>query len=756
MFRKGQEKKLKFAIKKKKGGGGAASYIVGCVFFGVVMIGSSKSINAEEVKSHNNSLLEVNNIKKDNSNVLKEEIDSIDSLNLEKSKQKAVDSEATKEPTLNPIKNNDSKTDLSGLTNEEKIKKSNNNFLAVNDITKDTAYVSNEQIDSKSIDKANIKTVDSKSNNGFALNKIEKNDPKTKIDVNLDSSSLNEIINNGSKSIDYKNDSEHNEDNSNMDIIAKKDKDVSKERSIKNFRYLENFSSKNDSNIDNSISKKSLIRKNRSLQNDSTIVQPEQFHEYFIGDPGGSQIIPENVKNNKIILTPDKQNQVGGITLKNKIGLDEDFTWIGKVGFGNKEMINNDGNLGNTDNADGISFILHSGNPGELGAAGANMGAGGLPNVLGLKLDTYRNLMEFPDPNSNDLNRRLGWEADKSGVGKPGFGAIIKTVYTDERGVSGWRVKQDYNSYQDLPYRPKKWFAGKNDYYPLDEGNMIVNYNSSGNGTLVFRYKDIVWKIPDVKKYYEDKGINAVSFSIQSSTGAFSSENSMKFENFVYKAVNGDVVINSGSKVYDGKIPDFKSATIQIFTKDGGVKEQPFEFKNSDFSFYSKDNPNKIVNPIDVGEYIIKLSDSGKQRIANENLGYLGNLDIIKGKYTITPRPITIKANDVTISSNETPNYTYTISGKGIVNNDDLGIQVENSDPTNQKPGIHNGVLIPKVTKPNDNYEITIKNGNLTIIDTKDNEKYEPSTTPIEKPYGEATTEKEVIDHVKVPDGSNG
>ncbi|HAT4163618.1 TPA: hypothetical protein I9Z77_003125, partial [Clostridium perfringens] len=600
MFRKGQEKKLKFAIKKKKGGGGAASYIIGCFFFGVVMIGSSSSINAEEIKSHNNSSLEVNNITKDTAHGLNEEIASIDSLNTEKSNRKTVDSE----------------------------------------------------------------------------------------------------------------------------------------------------------------SKKPLIRKTRAVQNDTTIVQPEQFHEYFIGDPGGSQIIPENIKNGKIILTQDKQNQVGGITLKNKIGLDEDFTWIGKVGFGNKEMINKDGNLGNTNNADGISFILHSGTPGELGAAGANMGAGGLPNVIGLKLDTYRNLAQLPNRNSNDLNMRLGWESDwtpdKPGVGKPGFGAIIKTVYTNEHGVSGWRVKQDYNSYQYLPYRPKKWLGGKNDYYPLDEGNMIISYSSSGNGILVFRYKDIVWEIPNVKKYYEDKGINAVSFSIQSSTGAFSSENSMKFENFVYKAVNGEVFINSGTKVYDGKVPDFKSATIQLFTDNGGVKEQPFEFKNSDFIFYSKDNPNEIVNPINVGEYIVKLSDSGKQRITNENLGYLGNLDAIKGKYTITPRPITVTADDITISSNEIPYYSYKISGEGIVNSDDLGIQVENSDLTNQKPGIHNGILIPKITKPNANYEVTIKNGNLTIITSKDKEKYEPNTTPIEKPYGEGTTEKEVIDHVKVPDGSNG
>lgn len=63
--------------------------------------------------------------------------------------------------------------------------------------------------------------------------------------------------------------------------------------------------------------------------------------------------------------------------------MDQAFVWKGHVGIGNKTVAE-------VANADGISAIFHTAEPGALGATGANMGAGGLPNALGFKFDTQK------------------------------------------------------------------------------------------------------------------------------------------------------------------------------------------------------------------------------------------------------------------------------------------------------------------------------------------------------------------------------
>ena len=110
-------------------------------------------------------------------------------------------------------------------------------------------------------------------------------------------------------------------------------------------------------------------------------VDATNFYDYFKGNEGGAQLFSGDLSNGEITLTPDEKNKVGGVTLKNKIGLDQSFVWKGRVGLGNKTVAE-------VANADGISAIFHTAEPGALGATGANMGAGGLPNALGFKFDT--------------------------------------------------------------------------------------------------------------------------------------------------------------------------------------------------------------------------------------------------------------------------------------------------------------------------------------------------------------------------------
>ena len=110
-----------------------------------------------------------------------------------------------------------------------------------------------------------------------------------------------------------------------------------------------------------------LLFNNQLVHAQEAQVDATNCYDYFKGNEGGAQLFPGDLGNGEITLTPDEKNKVGGVTLKNKIGLDQAFVWKGKVGIGNKSVAE-------VANADGISAIFHTAEPGALGATGANMG----------------------------------------------------------------------------------------------------------------------------------------------------------------------------------------------------------------------------------------------------------------------------------------------------------------------------------------------------------------------------------------------
>lgn len=184
--------------------------------------------------------------------------------------------------------------------------------------------------------------------------------------------------------------------------------------------------------------------------------------------------------------------------------------WKGRVGLGNKTVAE-------VANADGISAIFHTAEPGALGATGANMGAGGLPNALGFKFDTYINtaspsmsswevIKHVPREFSRQvwLNWQLGWEADgyTDHLGL-GYGAFIHTYYDDTFASYGidqkdrWRVKTEENTKVRLPY-----IVNANRYYPIDLAEWIIEYQPEVNGgTMTYNVPDIVKKGLDAQQY---------------------------------------------------------------------------------------------------------------------------------------------------------------------------------------------------------------------------------------------------------------
>jgi hypothetical protein len=78
-------------------------------------------------------------------------------------------------------------------------------------------------------------------------------------------------------------------------------------------------------------------------------------------------------------------------------------------------------------------------------------------------------------------------------------------------------------------------------------------------------------------------------------------------------------------------------------------------------------------------------------------------------KITVKPRPITVKADDVTVNYGQTPELTYTVTSGSLVGSDELGgtLQVDNL-----KPGTH---TITQGTLADSNYAITFVEAVCTV-----------------------------------------
>lgn len=97
---------------------------------------------------------------------------------------------------------------------------------------------------------------------------------------------------------------------------------------------------------------------------------------------------------------------------------------------------------------------------------------------------------------------------------------------------------------------------------------------------------------------------------------------------------------------------------------------------------------------------------------ATENtLGANYNVTIQSGELTINKRNVTITADNVQISVGETPQFTYVITGDGIIEGDVTFELVCDGEEV----GTH--VINVNITKNNENYNIECVAGQLTIVD---------------------------------------
>ncbi len=173
----------------------------------------------------------------------------------------------------------------------------------------------------------------------------------------------------------------------------------------------------------------------------------------------------------------------------------------------------------------------------------------------------------------------------------------------------------------------------------------------------------------------------------------------------------GEIIIGNAdgegfSKTYDG----------QTFSENPVVQgpEKDVTLEAGDYEYVDVEG-NVVTNPVNAGEYTIKLTSSGERRVADANSNYdLGDLSQIGNKATISKAKATL-----TVISNDNIAYdgkahSLNVDSKGAVNGETIDYTTENNSQTNV--GQYDVTVTAVNNDVNNNYDITLVNGSMTIV----------------------------------------
>jgi catabolite regulation protein CreA len=245
----------------------------------------------------------------------------------------------------------------------------------------------------------------------------------------------------------------------------------------------------------------------------------------------------------------------------------------------------------------------------------------------------------------------------------------------------------------------------------LTNPNYAVTFDT---GTLTVTPRPITFKADDVTRVY---GESTPAFGYSVTDGSIVNGDTFGAPSFSVPANTvGTHVITLSGLANPNYAVTFDTGTLT-------VTPRPITFKADDVTrVYGESTPafgysvtsGNVVNgdtfgapsfsvPANtVGTHVITLSG-----LANPNY----TVTFVDGTLTVTPRPITFEAEDITrIYGESTPAFTYTISAGSVVNGDEFG-SPSFSVPTNTV-GTH---VITLSGLANPNYTVTLVNGALTV-----------------------------------------
>ncbi|PIO81225.1 hypothetical protein BSQ38_05970 [Pediococcus damnosus] len=168
----------------------------------------------------------------------------------------------------------------------------------------------------------------------------------------------------------------------------------------------------------------------------------------------------------------------------------------------------------------------------------------------------------------------------------------------------------------------------------------------------------------------------------------------------------GDADGEGFSKTYDGKTFS-DSPVVQGPEKDVTLASGGYEYLDAD--------GNVVTSPKNAGNYTIKLTESGIKAVTDANSDYdLGDLSKIVNKATISRAKATL-----TVTSNDDVTYdgkahSLEVVSKGAVNGETITYTTDHNSNTNI--GQYDVIVIADDTAVNENYDITVVKGSMTIV----------------------------------------
>ncbi|WP_305883172.1 lectin-like domain-containing protein, partial [Convivina praedatoris] len=264
-------------------------------------------------------------------------------------------------------------------------------------------------------------------------------------------------------------------------------------------------------------------------------------------DPTGKKInnAAQINADGSVVLTEDKQSQVGSIATKDKIDLQHDFHMSGTMDIGQ---------TGYPKGGDGIGIAFSKENTGSVGYSGGFNGIGGLRDVTGFKLDSFPNDAQAPNPKGTTPEEKLGFPADwkgedSNGIYRRPYGAFVST---DDHGYINIDDGSQQIAGENRTPKRLSWAFQNNRNTPFS-----VDYNASTK-LMTITYGSATTGVLKWSKYLSDADIaQPVGLSIAASTGGSTNRQTFQLTSMDYyraATVNVKYMDEAGNEIAKGDV----------------------------------------------------------------------------------------------------------------------------------------------------------------------------------------------------------
>lgn len=279
----------------------------------------------------------------------------------------------------------------------------------------------------------------------------------------------------------------------------------------------------------------------QSLDNEyssNATVTKDNFLQHF--DLQGSATYDSET--GEVTLTTASNNQVGNVTLKEKLSVNYPFVLTGKANIGS-----------NTNGADGMAFGFHRSENSAVGNSGNGMGIAGLTGGFGFKLDSNFN-----------TTQGAGAARDPAALGGAPFAGY---VYYETNGLLTTYMGSD---------APAKRTGTLNGAYD----DIVIEYLPSEEANIFrINYKGETWE-RDISDW---QGIDttALSFLISGSTGARNNVHSFIFEQMDYVIGTGEVEVSyrdaaTNEEIIPSQLLEIPFKSEAVLNPNSGIDDEPY------------------------------------------------------------------------------------------------------------------------------------------------------------------------------------